>query len=286
MKKIIFIIFAFLCLENSFADSNKLNIFVSIMPQKYFAEQIGGEKVNVSVLVPSGTSPENFDPSPKQIIRLGSSDIYFTMGIPFEHMFLDKLSSGKNKFIVAECDKDIPKMKGHDEHNHGHDHGEFDPHIWMSPDNAKLIASNMADTLKRTDSVNAGYYEKNLEDFCMKMDKLSSDISTMLAPHKGRTFYVYHSAYTYFAERFGLIQESIETGEKEPTPAKLRDIVKDAKEENIRIILIQPEFPAVGAARVAQAIGGRVVTSSVLEFNYPENLLKTARILSDSFGEK
>jgi len=286
MKKLIFIVFAILSLENSFADNDKLKVFVSIMPQKYFVQQIGGNKVEVSVLVPSGTSPENFDPSPKQIIMLGSSDIYFTIGIPFEHIFMDKLNSSKKRFIIAEADKNIPKLKSNDEHGHTHTHGGTDPHIWMNPDNAKLIASNMAETLKKTDPANTGYYENNLKNFCSEMDEISSDISALLAPHKGRTFYVYHSAYTYFAERFALIQESIETGEKEPSPAKLRAIVKEAKEDDVKIILMQPEFPSAGAIRVAQAIGGKVVTSSVLEFNYPDNLLKTAQILADSFGEK
>ena len=143
MRKVLILLLAVFCLHSVYADkSDKLNVYVSIMPQKFFAEKVGGGLVNVSVLVPSGTSPENFDPSPKQIVQLGSADVYFTIDIPFENIFLDKLKAGKKKLVVADCDKDVPKFRNqeHEEHEeHGHEHGhhhhgEFDPHIDHSPE--------------------------------------------------------------------------------------------------------------------------------------------------------
>ena len=111
MRKALIILLAVFCLHSVYADkSGKINVFVSIMPQKYFAEKVGGDLVNVSVLVPSGTSPENFDPSPKQIVQLGSSDVYFTMGVPFENIFLDKLKSGKKKLILAPSRNDLIQL--------------------------------------------------------------------------------------------------------------------------------------------------------------------------------
>lgn len=294
MRKALIILLAAFCLNSVYADkSGKLNVFVSIMPQKYFAEKVGGNLVNVSVLVPSGTSPENFDPSPKQIVQLGSSDVYFTMGVPFENIFLDKLKAGKKKLVVAPCDKDVPKLKNteHDEHEeHGHEqghhhHGEFDPHIWTDPELIKIIAQNMADTLSSIDPGNVTIYAANLENFKSEMDTLQSELNQKLTPYKGRIFYVYHSAYTYFAQRFSLVQKSIETGEKEPTPAKLRELVNQANQDKVKTIFIQPEFPASGAKRVAEAIGGRTVCISVLEYDVPANMRKTASLLAESFEE-
>ena len=288
MRKVMLLILTVFCIGAAYAaPPEKINVFVSIMPQKYFAERIGGDLVKVSVLVPSGTSPENFDPSPKQIVQLGSSDVYFTIGVPFENIFLVKLKAGKKKLVIAPCDKDVPKLKNaeHEEHEHGHHHGEFDPHIWTDPELIKIIAGNMADTLSAIDRDHAATYAANLESFKKEMDALQAELSQKLAPYKGRIFYVYHSAYTYFAARFGLVQKSIETGEKEPTPAKLRELVNEAKQDKVKTIFIQPEFPASGAKRVAEAIGGRCVTMSVLEYDVLANMRKAAGLLSESFEE-
>ena len=293
MRKVLILLLAIFCMHPAFADKNeKINVFVSIMPQKYFAEKIGGSLVNVSVLVPSGTSPESFDPSPKQIVQLGGADVYFTIGIPFENIFLDKLKAGKKKLVVAPCDKDVPKLHNpeHDEHDEheGHEHhhhGEFDPHIWTDPELIKIIARNMADTFAGIDPAHAAVYTANLKSFISEMDALEAELCKKLAPYKGRVFYVYHSAYTYFAQRFDLVQKSIETGEKEPTPAKLRELVNQANRDKVKTIFIQPEFPAAGAKRVAEAIGGRTFCISVLEYDVPANMRKTASLLAESFEE-
>ena len=287
MRKVLIILLAVFFISSASADKNeKLNVYVSIMPQKYFAEKVGGSLVNVSVLVPSGTSPENFDPSPKQIVQLGSSDVYFTIDIPFENIFLDKLKVGKKKLVVADCDKDVPKLRNQEhEEQEDHHHGEFDPHIWTDPELIKIIAKNMADTLSGIDPAHTSTYASNLNRFKDELDALKNELSQKLAPYKGRVFYVYHSAYTYFARRFGLVQKSIETGEKEPTPAKLRELVNQASQDKVKTIFIQPEFPASGAKRVAEAIGGRTVTMSVLEHDVPANMRKTAALLVESFEE-
>lgn len=297
MRKTLIFLFAAIYIQFAYSENpQKLNVFVSIMPQKYFAEQVGGDLVDVSVLVPSGASPESFDPSPKQIVQLGNADAYFTIGIPFENIFLDKLKTGKKKLVVAACDKDVPKLKNpehdeeEDEHEHEHEHhhhhhGETDPHIWTDPVLIKIVAKNMADTFSSIDPAHAANYAANLENFAKNLDALKSELDQKFAPYKGRIFYVYHSAYTYFAERFGLVQKSIETGEKEPTPAKLRELVNQAKADRVKTIFIQPEFPAAGAKRVAQAIGGKAVTMSVLEYNWMENTRNTAELLVKSFEE-
>ena len=284
MRKALIIFFALIFTQFAYTENpQKINAFVSIMPQKFFAEKIGGDLVNVSVLVPSGTSPENFDPSPKQIVQMGSSDVYFTIDIPFENIFLDKLKAGKKKLVIADCDTDVPKLRNqeHEEHEHEnehghHHHGEFDPHIWTDPELIKIIAKNMADTFSSIDPAHAAVYAANLESFKREMDNLKSELDQRLTPYRGRIFYVYHSAYTYFAQRFGLVQKSIETGEKEPTPAKLRELVNQANQDKVKTIFIQPEFPASGAKRVAEAIGGRTETISVLEYDVPANMRKTA----------
>ena len=189
MRKVLILLLAVFCLHSVYADkSDKLNVYVSIMPQKFFAEKVGGGLVNVSVLVPSGTSPENFDPSPKQIVQLGSADVYFTIDIPFENIFLDKLKAGKKKLVVADCDKDVPKFRNqeHEEHEeHGHEHGhhhhgEFDPHIWTDPELIKIIARNMADTLSSIDPAHAATYAANLASFKEELEALKNSYESGL----------------------------------------------------------------------------------------------------------
>ena len=281
-KTLIFILYA-LCIHFAYTDTpEKIKVSVSIMPQKFFVEQIGGSRVDVTVLVPPGTSPENFDPSPRQIVQLGNSDIYFPIGIPFENIFLDKLKNGRKKVTIADCGRDVPRLRNPEDE---HEHGETDPHIWTDPLRVKIIARNMADALIEKDSANAAVYTENLRIFSDELDRLEREIRQELAPYKGRIFYVYHSAYTYFAERFSLVQKSIETGEKEPAPAQLRNLVNQAREDRVKTIFIQPEFPASGARRVAEAIGGRTADLSVLEYSWADSMRNTARLLVESFEE-
>ncbi len=285
MKKFLFFLAALLLVANTAFSDEKIKVFVSIMPQKYLAERIGGEKAEVSVLVPSGSSPENFDPSAKQIIELGKSDIYMTVGIQAENMFLSRIDRNKMGFVTADTSAGIEKTGCSHGHDHGHNHGEADPHIWTDPSRAAAMAENMAEVLSRADSRNREYYMANLRALLADLNRLDRDIKEKLAPYKGRVFYIYHSALEYFADRYGLIQKSIETGSREPSPAQIRKIVAEADKDRVKCILMQPEFPSAGTEKIAQAIKGKVIRVSILEYDYIGNMNYLTECLVRAFEE-
>lgn len=285
MKKLIIFSLLFIFIAGNASSEEKLKVFVSIMPQKFFTEQIGGEKVQVSVLVPQGRSPENFDPSARQIIELGKADVYLTMGIQFENMFLGRLKNSSS-FSVYDISAGIEKSGCHHHHGHGeehHHHGEADPHIWTDPVKVKKAAENIASALSETDSANRDFYMANCRDFISRLDNLDRDIRSRLAPYKGRIFYVYHSALDYFAQRYGLVQKSIETGSREPSPAQIRKLVAEAEADGVKTIFMQPEFPAAGTQKIAAAIKGEIIMFSVLEYDYINNMTYLAESLTKAF---
>lgn len=286
MKKFLLLLIFAICAQLSLlGEETGITTFVTIMPQKYFVKQIGGQLVSVNVMIPSGRSPENFDPTPKQIVDLGNADIYFTVGIPMENMFLSKLRSG-NHLTICQTDAGITKiMEKHEEHGEHHEHGEYDPHIWTDPVLVKEMARNIAAGLQKIAPEHSDIFQKNLDKLLSELDDLDTQISAILKPYAGRTFYTYHSALTYFAQRYGLVQRSIETGEKEPSPAKLREIVSQAAAEKINTIFIQPEFPASGATAVASAIHGKTDTISVLNSDYMRNMLTIAEKIAASMNK-
>jgi len=275
-------------------QDNKLSVFVSILPQKTFVEQIGGDRVEVHVMVEPGKSPATYSPTPKQVSELGGADVFFTIGVAFERGFLPMVqknledltivdtSEGINKRMIEEHDHDEDE---HDNDGHDHDSEEPDPHTWMSPVLVRHQAGIIAETLASLDPDGADYYDNNLTAFQLELDELDKTIATALNPLEGETLFVYHPAFGYFADRYGLKQIAIETGGKEPSPGQLEEIISYAKEEGVRVIFVQPEFPADSAAAVAKAIEGAVVTVTPLAEDYFNNLKGMSAAISEYLGK-
>ncbi|WP_319416532.1 metal ABC transporter solute-binding protein, Zn/Mn family [Marispirochaeta aestuarii] len=270
--------------DASSSERGRINVFVSILPQKYFAESIGGENVDVSVMVPPGKSPATYEPSPRQMVSLGKADLFFTIGVSFEKAFLERVSSTLTSLRIVATDRGITKRyleaHGHDDDHgdeHGEEKGEPDPHIWMDPLLVKEQGTVMRDALIELDPGKADAYREGYRKFAADLDSLHEELEGILAPAKGSLLFVYHPAFGYFADRYGLRQEAIETGGKEPSPALLEQVVMEAREEKVKVIFVQPEFPEKSARAVADAIDGAVVPVAPLAEDYMENLRSLAR---------
>ena len=262
---------------------SKLNVFTSILPQKYFVERIGGDRVNVSVLVGPGKSPATYEPLPDQVIALSRADIFFTVGVSFEHAFIPKIEKSLQALKIIDTSAGIKKRfleaPGHEEHgDDGHDHREraVDPHIWMSVTLVKKQAENIYNALAEKDPEGRVFYKKNYDDFIAELDRLNDELKQALAPLRGSTLFVFHPAFGYFADEYGLKQVAIETGGKEPSPSALEAVIKKAKSEKVRIIFVQPEFSQKSAKAIAGAIGGTVVVLNPLSPDYIKNIQSIA----------
>jgi zinc transport system substrate-binding protein len=278
--------------------SGKVSVFVSILPQRYFLERIGGDAVDVSVMVMPGASPATYEPTPRQMAGLTRAKAYFSIGVPFERTWLSRIAAANPAMAVVRTDEGIDKQPiggrhhheeaaghGHDDHEHvvhdhghGHDHGILDPHVWLSPRLAKTMAGNICRGLSKVDPANRAAYEANLEALLSDIDALDGRMRAILdqVPANKRIFMVFHPSWGYFAREFGLEQIPIEAGGKEPSPRDLAGIVTEGREKGIDVVFVQPQFSDRSAKVIAAEMGARVVPLNPLAGDWADNMLRAA----------
>jgi zinc transport system substrate-binding protein len=268
----------------------KVNAVVSIIPQQTILEQIGGNKVEITLMVTPGNSPHTYEPKPAQMREIEKANLYFTIGVEFEKAWLDKFVAQNGKMKVISVAKGIEKLPmkehSHEGHEHkahdDHEHANTDPHVWTSPENVKIIATNIYEALLRVDKAHKEYYFKNLENFLAKVDALNEKIMlTLKDTPKGTKFMVFHPSWGYFAKQYDLEQIAIEVSGKEPKPKELMHIIEEAKEENIKALFTQPEFSDKSATIIAKELQVPVIKVSPLAKNWEEQLLKIAQSIAN-----
>ncbi|MGB5793742.1 metal ABC transporter solute-binding protein, Zn/Mn family [Poseidonibacter sp.] len=292
MKKIILAVLVIASL--SFAS--KQEVTVSILPQKYFVEKIVGNKLNINVMVKAGFSPTTYEPKTSQMKKLANSKIYFAIDVPFEDVWLEKFRNSNKNMLIVDTAENIDKleMKEHSHHeeentqNHKkeeshHEHEGLDPHIWTDPILVKIQAKNILDALIKIDSKNSDFYKSNYKNFIQELDVLNKKLEEILKPVEHKAFMVFHPSWGYFSKRYHLEQVAIETQGKEPKPSELVELIKDAKEHNIKIVFVAPQFSQKSARVIAKSIKGKVVTMDHLAINWDENLIKTAEEIANIY---
>ena len=258
-------------------------VFVSILPQKYFVERIGGEQVKVEVMVNPGESPATFNPNPKKMSLLSQAKLYFSIGVPFETIWIDRIQSIHPNLQFVPLHNEAHDKSGTDQgHGHPsrHSHGSSDPHIWTSPAKVKLMAKKIKETLVRAEPQKEKYFEANLRAFHNDLDALDRDIREILVRSDNHRFLVFHPAWSYFAEDYGLEQISIEDGGKEPGARTLQKIIEKGKKLGIKVIFVQKQFSLSIAKKIAKMIGATVREMDPLAEDYLENMRLTATAIS------
>jgi len=277
--------YIYITLQTEKEISKRIGVVVSILPQAEFAEKVGGDKVQVTVMVPLGASPHTYEPTPSQLKEVSKAKMYAKVGsgVEFELTWMDKIISVNREMLVVDCSKGIELIgeeHGHEgehhEHKEEHKHHGADPHIWLSPKNAKIMVENIYQGLIQIDPPNQEYYARNKEKYLQELDELDNGIVQALSGKKNRKIMVYHPAWAYFARDYGLEQIPIEKEGKEQTPQGIASLIKQAKENNITVIFASPQFSTKSAEVIAKEINGKVVLISPLEKNYLENMRKVA----------
>ena len=239
-----------------------LDIFVSIPPQEMLLNAISGDWNTIHVLVGPGDNMHTFEPSPRQVMTLGRSQLYFVMELPFETFIRKKLASVTDTLEIVDCTVGIGRRVMTESRAQSNRAAESsagpDPHVWMNPQNLIIMAQNMAAALVRIDPEHAGEYLKNRDALITRISKTDSKLEKILTPLKGQRFYVYHPAFGYFGDRYGLTQTAVETGGKSPSPRQLSGLISRAQKDGIRIILVQAQFDQRAAQVIADGIGGTV----------------------------
>lgn len=276
------------------AAADKVSVFVSILPQEYFVERVGGEHVTVESLVRPGESPHNFSATAAQMTRLGGSSLYFTIGVPFEHAVIAKITDVHKGLKVVDTRRGIAlrrmrgvhhhEHEGEHEHEHGDEAGEPDPHTWLNPRNVALMAQHICAALRETDPAHAAQYDKNLAAFVSELEQVDRRIAAALAPLRGRKFMVFHPSFGYFADAYGLEQLAVEVEGKAPSAKAVGHLIESARQEGIRVIFMQPQFSAKRAEMIADEIGGVVVPMDPLARDYLKNLEEVAAKIGAVFA--
>lgn len=286
------------CIDSQDADSassGKIVVAVSVAPQAEFVEKVAGDNVEVLLMVPPGADPHSYEPTPSQLIDLSNAKMYAMVGsgLTFEDVMMDKIEDLNPDMLVIDCSQGINLMEmGAYEHDHEeevvhedehdrededeHDHEGLDPHIWTSPANVGVMVENIYEGLVEVDPPNHATYIENKDAYLAELHRLDENIKSTLSGKEGSSFMVYHPAWGYFANQYGLVEVPVEVEGKEPSVRDMQAVIDMANEKGIKVIFVQSGFSTVSASAVANEIGGEVVEVDPLAKDYIENLSKVA----------
>ncbi|MHC1610674.1 MAG: metal ABC transporter solute-binding protein, Zn/Mn family [Candidatus Methanospirareceae archaeon] len=251
------------------AGEEEIGVVVTILPEADFVENVGGERVHVTVMVPPGASPHTYEPRASQLKEVSKAKIYFKVGsgIEFEEAWMDKIISLNPDILIVDCAEGITKL-------------EEDPHVWNSPLNAKVMVENICNGLCQVDPDNEAYYTENRDRYLRELDEVDAYIHEQLDGFKNRVFMIYHPSFGYLAEEYNLTQIAIEHEGRAPTPKVIQDCMDKARRYNLSYIYVAPQFATENAETIAHEIGGQLVFLDPLPRDYIANMRSIAASLS------
>jgi len=264
----------------SVSAQQKISVFVSVRPQAGIVKKIGGKFVNVTPLVSSGSCPETYSPTPRQVEALSRSNIFLSLGMPFENIWLKKTSNVNKKISVQNMSEGITLRESESENDgHKHTYGDKDPHIWMSIKNLEKMAENTEAVLSKISPANHEYFKKNLKTFLEEAKKTDQTVSEKIKSKNTKYMFVFHPSFGYFTDEYGIEQVPIEAEGKEPGAKQMAKIVKMLKDNHAKTILIQPEFSKKVAEAIAKQSGTEIVNVNV----FSEDVFKNIEELADKW---
>jgi len=302
------------------AQGGPLRVLVTVEPQAWLVEQVAGPLAQVTVMVPPGADPHTFEPRPSQMAEVAQADLYLSLGLEFEGVWLPRFLAANPGLRVAAMDAglaklpmpahghDHPEGEGHDHghpegevpgHDHGHPEGEAhghdhdhaheaglpDPHVWLAPELMQAMAATTRDALTQADPANAQAYAAGCEAAVAKARALHADIVALFAGLAERRFMVFHPSWGYFAKEFGLVQMPVEGHGSEPGPRTMVKLVAEAREHGVRVVFVSPQFSQRSAGVVAQELGGALVEADPLARDWDTNLRAVAGRMARAMGQ-
>ncbi len=260
-------------------------ITVSILPQKTFVEKIAGNDFKINVLIPPGSNPAAYTLLPSQLKDIANSAVWFRIGyIGFEYSWKDKIIQANSAMKVIDLSDGLDLIADKKEQHGDHAHLQgVDPHVWLSPNLVKQMAKKILDELIVLKPEKRAVYKTNYLNFLNEIDSLDREIRSKLKPFAGRKIIVFHPSLSYYARDYGLVQYSLETGGKQPTPQQVAKVVDLANAENIKTIYIQSEFDREHARVFAEEIDGKIIQVSPLNPAWFKNLREITEVFIDNF---
>jgi len=247
------------------ASADKIKVVATIAPLADFARQVGGNKVEVTLLLPPGASPHIFEPTPKVVREISQARLFLKIGSGLEFWADRMLHSAPANILIVDSSSGVDLIKGV-YHDHDHDHLKHDeqtnpdPHIWLDPLICTQIITKIEAALSRTDPSNALYYKKNAAAYQEKLRELDKEISGRTKLFRTREYVTFHSAWNYFSRRYGLKVAAVieESPGKEPAPRHVKKIIEILEGLNTRVVFAEPQFSPKIAETIAREAGAKV----------------------------
>ena len=261
-----------------------VKVVCSIEPLRFFVSEIGGPLVEAEVMVPPGASPATYEPRPRQMAALAGAKIYFASGVPFEQAWLDRFRGQNPSLKIVDVNQGIRLLPMDHKHSKAPEKGRenLDPHTWLSPPLALLIARNIFAALYEALPGMGQQLSERYAALAERIARLDGQIMEILAgiPPEFRVLPTFHPAWGYFARAYGFRQIPVEMEGKEPSPRQLDALSRRLKAIGAHFILVQPQFSQRSARALASMCGLRLITADPLSSSWDEGLLKLARTVS------
>lgn len=252
----------------------KTQVLVSIHPQKFLVDRIGGETVAVEVIVPPGANSHSYEPTPRQMLAVQKGEIWFRVGESFETRMVPLL----HQTLIVDQREGLDLLKEGCGCCHAHE--AHDPHIWLSPRLLKQQSRQIAHILSEQDPEHKCLYTKNLNDLEEELNRLDQECLLLLKDSPQRYILLSHPAFGYFCRDYELHQLSIEMEGREPTPRALTELISNARAHQIKIVFLQKQHNPKGGQRVAKELGAKTVYLDPYVENVIDNLRTIAKLFS------
>lgn len=256
------------CLYGAASAAGVVEVYVSIPPQKYLVEQIGGEHVKARVLLAPGQTPETFSPTPRQLAALAGADAYFRVNAPLEKNWLAPIRAANEALRIIACCEGLPEGAGA-----GELAGDF--HLWTDPNHAQRMAKRIEQTLAELDPARAPTYADNFQRLQATLEALDRFIRESLAPRRTSHFIVAHPAWGHYAKAYGLTQLAVESPSGHVGPGALGTLIATARREGVRTVFVQNDKDPSIAQSLADEIGAELSSLNPLAEDYVNNLKET-----------
>ncbi len=287
MKYLLAVLFPLLLMISVGIQAESLNVAVSVLPQKYFVKAIGGQWVQVQVMVRPGFDPATYEPTPRQLVNLSSARLYFAIGVPFEKAWLPRFRATNPRLMIIKTQAGIRRLATPSLSGQSITFTEPNPHIWLSPPLARLQAIQIRDALIATDPIHAQAFRMGYQRFVLTIDRINRQILKLLDPTqlKHHTFMIYHPALLYFAQAYGLHEISVQTEGKSPGLREMAELMTLAKRKHIHTIFVEPQFSQRLVRTLANELDARIKVINPLPENWPVGMLAIAHALRQTLNK-